>query len=142
MRIGFTGTRDGMTEHQKWTVEAFLQHHKSDWVHHGSCVGADYDFHMIARRLGIKIKGHLPINTSLMAELDFDDENKPKPYLSRNADIVNETDYLIACPKEYEIKFKGGTWWTFHYAKKRGLPIIIIWPNGSYSVYNGTKYEL
>lgn len=130
MRIGFTGTRDGMTEHQKWTVGVFLQHHKPEWVHHGSCVGADYDFHKIARARHIKIKGHPPINTSLIALLDFDDENEPKSYLVRNADIVNETDHLIACPKESSIQFKGGTWGTYHYAKRRDLPIMIIWPNG------------
>lgn len=136
MRIGFTGTRDGMTEHQKRTVDDLLAFHQPDWVHHGSCVGADYDFHQIARRLSIKIKGHLPINTSLMAKLDFDDENEPKSYLKRNADIVNETDWLIACPKESSKQFKGGTWWTFHYANTRGLPITVIWPDGKKNVYN------
>lgn len=130
MRIGFTGTRDGMTISQKWMISKLLLQHTPEWVHHGSCVGADHEFHKIARRLGFKIKGHPPINTSLMALLDFDDENEPKSYLVRNADIVNETDHLIACPKESSIQFKGGTWGTYHYANRRDKPITIVWPNG------------
>lgn len=125
-----------MTEHQKWAVEDWLLHNQPEFVHHGSCVGADYEFHKISRHLNLKIKGHPPINTSLMVMLDFDEENGPKSYLIRNADIVNETELLIACPKEDSIQFKGGTWHTYHYANRRNKYIIIIWPDGTCMAYN------
>ena len=55
---------------------------------------------------------------------------KPKPYLERNKDIVDETGLLIATPKGEEI-VRSGTWSTIRYARKNHKKIIIIMPNGN-----------
>jgi hypothetical protein len=50
---------------------------------------------------------------------------------SRNHDIVDETELLIACPGELAEAVRSGTWATVRYARKLGRPIVIFWPDGS-----------
>jgi len=56
MKIGFTGTQQGMTQHQKDMVELILTFHKYtpgiEEVHHGGCIGADEQFHTICLSSG------------------------------------------------------------------------------------------
>lgn len=130
MRIGFTGTREGMTTEQKETVKQLLIEHQPDWIHHGDCVGADADFHQIGRELGIRIKGHPPIKPDYRAYCEFDEVNSPKSYYARNRDIVTESGLLIATPKENSQQTKGGTWYTVGYAQTVKKPRIIVWPGG------------
>ncbi len=50
MKVGFTGTRKGMTEFQKTEVRRLLteyMHGRDMEAHHGDCIGADTDFHNI-----------------------------------------------------------------------------------------------
>lgn len=44
---------------------------------------------------------------------------KEKSYLNRNKDIIDQSDFLIACPqdKEQEV-LRSGTWSTIRNAKK------------------------
>lgn len=130
-RKGFTGTQEGMTPKQKNVVRKLVK--TSDEVHHGVCIGADAEFHGIARRVGAEIIGHPPTNTSKQAKLrGFANTRKPKQYLKRNADIVAETDELIATPKEYHNIPRGsGTWATIREAGRQGKPVTIIYPDGS-----------
>lgn len=137
-RVGFTGTREGMTTDQIITVDGIL----SDdliirWAHHGDCVGADADFHRIAKLQGLFTKGHPPTDPKLRAYCDFDEIADPRPYLLRNGDIVTETDFLIATPKEMTEQKKGGTWWTVRCARSEGKPIMIVWPDGSFRLEKG-----
>lgn len=134
--IGFTGTREGLTDAQwhalydaiGWGADAVT-------FHHGDCVGADGAFDVMARGRGDRIV-HPPEDDRLRYgatgggrhELEL---REPKPYLDRNRDIVDESDLLIACPKETTEQVKGGTWYTVRYARSVGKPITIIWPDGT-----------
>lgn len=132
IRVGFTGTREGMTIQQKVTVLKILRDISPDWGHHGDCVGADADFHASCRALGIKVKGHPPIKPDFRAYCEFDEQNVPKAYYARNRDIVQEApDLLIATPKESKEQPKGGTWYTVGYASSVKRYTIIVWPDGS-----------
>jgi hypothetical protein len=130
-RVGFTGTRDGMTLAQKVTVIALLRDLGPTWAHHGDCVGADADFHHIAKEVGAQVMIHPPSDPRLRAKLVGDDIAEEKPYLDRNRDIVNACEVIIATPKEAREMNRGGTWWTIRLAQKLGRELVIVWPNGS-----------
>jgi hypothetical protein len=136
MRVGFTGTRDGMTEPQE---AAFL-----DWCevtsfrefHHGCCVGSDERAAAFVDTFGEErpvIHGH-PSNlrgmTSPKAVRVSDNVSRPKSPLYRNRDIVDACDILLACPKGPEER-RSGTWATIRYARKIGRLVKIIQPDGT-----------
>ena len=58
-----------------------------------------------------------------------DERRKPRGYIQRDKDMVDEADYLWAAPHGEEI-IRSGTWTTVRYARKKGIPITIIMPNG------------
>lgn len=136
MRIGFTGTREGMTEAQKVVVHDLILIKGIEWGHHGDCVGADADFHEICRKAQAQVKGHPPKDPKLRAFCEVDVSAPEKSYYARNRDIVTETDLLIATPKEFKVQTKGGTWYTVGYAVTTKANHIIVWPNGSIEVIN------
>lgn len=152
MSVGFTGTREGMTDLQKAAVKALLTMLRAvsqgcdsgpDWFHHGDCIGADSDFHDICVEMGFEddIRIHPPENSKHRAykfnAFDFRRVRDEKPYLERNRDIVEASRYggvLIACPKakpkDGEV-VTGGTWYTVEYALKKRVPVIVVWPDGA-----------
>lgn len=130
-RVGFTGTRDGMTPAQKATVASLLERVAPRWCHHGDCVGADADFHHLAKAAGSAVMIHPPSDPKLRAGLVGDDIAEEKPYLDRNRDIVNASSILIATPKEPTPQGKGGTWFTIGYARLQGKRVTIVWPDGT-----------
>lgn len=135
MRVGFTGTRDGMTAEQAAVFEGFVP--LPTEFHHGSCKGADIEAAMIVRKIFMV---HVPIichpgpdGDPCQYESGVDDlRHAPKTHFARNRDIVNQTDMLIACPCDMSEQSRGGTWYTVNYAKKVGKPVTIIWPDGSF----------
>jgi hypothetical protein len=129
--IGFTGTRLGMTGRQQTTVSELLRDLNGTAAHHGDCVGADADFHRLARATGAWIVGHPPTDPRLRAFCDFDEERPPLPYLVRNEAIVTETDLLIAAPATATEEQTGGTWHTVRCARRVGRRVVIVWPNGT-----------
>ena len=149
MNIGFTGTRQGMTQAQwHWTKREILAL-KLDYentFHHGCCVGADEQAHRIVRdhiaKMGVWNWGivlHPPQYTKHKALcLGEVAQWRPKPYLDRNRDIVNCSDILIAAPAGPEVR-RSGTWSTVRYARKCGKPIIIIYPDGRVEHENQKK---
>lgn len=60
MRIGFTGTRQGMTERQKIALSDLLSSYAAAILHHGDAIGADAEAHEIAVGLGCAIVIHPP----------------------------------------------------------------------------------
>jgi hypothetical protein len=131
-RFGFTGTSDGMTMAQKYSLRNFLLGGDGEF-HHGDCVGADAEGHGIALECGYCPILHPPTNYAKRAwcEVPARLMRREKPYLDRNRDIVDETVALIATPAEFEEQQRGGTWYTVRYARKRGKPIVLILPDGS-----------
>jgi len=134
IHIGFTGTRKGMTQSQLNRVDDFLDNMDDvgsgsyRWAHHGDCIGADAEFHVLAKESGYRVYGHPPIKDDLRAFCDFDIAMLPYPYLKRNRDIVDNSDVLIVVPEQTEEQPKGGTWSTYRYAKKLGRDIYLVLP--------------
>lgn len=138
MKVGFTGTRKGMTANQKKAFAYSLDRFGPvTEFHHGCCLGADADAHNIAHRFGIPIHAHPPKNPKL--RMDYCDYRSaqvifPKAlYLVRNQNIINNTDILIACPKETKEPVAGrgrpgGTWYTIGYARLQKHTVVILYP--------------
>jgi len=131
--IGFTGTREGMTVAQKVAVEEVIRDLAPSQVRHGDCVGADADFHQIALDYGAEVVIHPPKDDKLRAFCGGKGVTvlPPKGYLARDRDIVNSSCLLVVTPKQMTQQTKGGTWYTFGYARTTKKPFIVVWPDGA-----------
>jgi hypothetical protein len=128
MNVGFTGTQKGLTKKQYSELKHWLKENKPYSMHHGDCIGADAEAHVIAVSLNIATFIHPPICNSKRSFRKADYTYPPKPYLERNHDIVDSCDTLIACPKSRKRELRSGTWATVRYAEKKKKPLIIIYP--------------
>lgn len=132
MHVGFTGTRQRLTEQQVCTLERELQKLFGEGYHtfhHGDCVGADELAHSLAVRLGFRTEVHPPNKSEYQAHCEGDVVHTPKPYMQRNQDIVNASDILVATPKG-PTEHRSGTWATINMARRADLGIIIIKSSG------------
>jgi len=128
MIVGFTGTQKGMTEGQSKSIENWLRHHNPSEVHHGDCIGADSQFHQIAKNQGIEICIHPPDDPRKRAFSIGGQMRPERPYLLRNHHIVESCDVLIATPKENEEIIRSGTWATIRHARKEKKKVIVFYP--------------
>ena len=136
--IGFTGTRNGMTQEQRNKVGQILKGVRPKEVHHGDAVGADTDFHKMSRRLKLRIHQH-PSN--LPDNLQGNNggaaiRSKRKDPLARNVDIVNRSKAIIATPSSMTEERRSGTWHTIRQARKQKKPLIIVFPDGTMKTEN------
>jgi hypothetical protein len=125
MRIGFTGSRDGMTDAQRSQLEWMLAVQSVAGgveFHHGDCIGSDAEAHDIARQLGYKIVIHPPVNDELRAFCKGDVVLEPKEYHARDRDIVDDTDMTFATPRYHS----RGTKYTIGYADEVNKPCLVI----------------
>lgn len=135
MKVGFSGTREGMTALQRAHVRELLRGLAPAEAHHGDCIGADEQFHLLVYYdNGPRVVGHPPSNNQMRAYCGFDFCHVPKPYLERNRDIVDEVDVLIACPKSDVEELRSGTWATVRYARTLGRKIYFVLPDGTTKV--------
>lgn len=168
IHVGFTGTRNGCTEKQHKQLREVFRHlqkgldpvgnplevenvnegnYLSDVVgHHGDCEGADVQFHHLCREFYFDIVVHPPLEDKYQAFCGGAVEvRKPKGYLTRDRDIVDDSHWVIACPKEMEeppSRRGGGTWATVRYAagELKKIPpggarnVLIILPDGSFFI--------
>lgn len=135
--VGFTGTQLGMTSLQIEEVDALLLDDLvTSIAHHGDCIGADEQFHRLARLSGMTVHGHPPINPSKRAFCDFDSIEEEKEYIPRNHDIVDAVDWLIAAPAEFREQLRSGTWATIRYARQSNRPGFTVWPDGKVTDIN------
>lgn len=139
MRVGFSGTRHGMTDEQRRAFIAWAKTAGVTEFHHGCCIGADsqaVEVMMPPCDMGIespRIVAHPPVAQPLFsasAHLASDERRCPYPYLVRNRNIVDASEHLVACPKGPE-ELRSGTWSTVRFARKVGKPVTIIWPDGT-----------
>lgn len=137
VRVGFTGTRQGMTKFQRQVLLNRLQELRATHLHHGDCVGADEDADGVARMLGLARCIHPPTEERMRAHCEKHDGKNvllslPFPYLTRNRHIVDHSHLLIACPKELDEpsggERAGGTWYTVRYARTVDKRVEIIYP--------------
>ncbi len=129
VKIGFTGTRDEITEWQRSALKDYLAGIKDpiESAHHGDCVGADTEFHNACEELGIDIVIHPPEKKDLRAFNTSDIILEEKSYFARNRNIVDECDVLLACSKT-DFETQGGTWYTINYAIRKKKMIVIFYP--------------
>jgi hypothetical protein len=133
VRLGFTGTRSGMTEAQKQAFTRFVM--AIDYVefHHGDCVGADADAHeIVSRHPRHTIIIHPPVSDKDRAFCKGDVVRSPKTYFARNRHIVLETEETVGCPYQNQepVPPTGGTWYTLKYSEKVKHTTHVIWPDG------------
>ena len=140
LKVGFTGTQEGMTNEQWKTVFSFMERLAKTYNlegHHGDCIGADSDFHSICRILGARVETHPPDNPVKRAYCEADASHKEKPYLVRNQDIVNVSGILFGTPRETKEQLRSGTWSTIRKGRKRvDIPVVIVRPDGVSSIFN------
>lgn len=128
MRVGFTGTREGMSQHQKEQFALKIYELSPTEFHHGDCIGADADAHDIIRAIfpHIKIVIHPPEKSKTRAFKTGDESRVQAPYIVRDKEIVNETEYLIGAPLIDQEQIRSGTWTTIRYARKTNKPHTIL----------------
>jgi hypothetical protein len=132
MHIGFTGTRQGMTQAQKDAIRKFLSSRRGAVLHHGDAIGADAQAHDIAAELGLAVVIHPPVIEAGRAWKQSDTVREPKRVLTRNKDIVRETQLLLAAPAEPIEQARSGTWSTVRYARRLGRSIHVFTPAGEH----------
>ena len=110
MKVGFTGTRRGLSIAQARQLRTVLYALKSATeFHHGGAVGADQQ---AASFVG-----------STLRVVEYSAGTDP---LRRNREIVAAVDLLIAAPSEDGEQLRSGTWATVRYARQAGLPIVML----------------
>jgi hypothetical protein len=132
--VGFTGSRQGMTEDQLRTVRNWLLMLPDGPFHHGDCVGADAEADTLAKQTMRPVIIHPPTNNRFRAFCTNARETREaQPYLQRNGAIVRECDVLIATPRTDAEQRRSGTWSTIRYARKLSKPILLISPSGGWA---------
>lgn len=135
MILGFTGTRYGMTEKQRFAVSAFLDQHKPRETHSGDCKGADSEFLDAA----LICNGNFPPCThghpcdieKWRAHRKYDVLHPVKAPLDRNLDIVESSEHLLAAPRTMKPERRSGTWTTIRAAHQAKKDVTIIYPDGT-----------
>jgi len=130
MKIGVTGTREGMNEQQFQDIVAYLSQFNpaETELHHGDCNGVDAEVAELATQLGFRVVCHPPESDYLRAFHKSHEFRKPLGYLKRDRNIVDETDLLIVVPLQDRWQPKGGTWYTHDYAKKKNKNLVVFFP--------------
>lgn len=140
--IGFTGTQKGCTPEQyamlqEQMISASRVGGSNVEVHHGDCIGADLQAHILAFQMDHIIVIHPPDDPSKRAFANSGIYRSPscivlppKPYLERNQDIVDACDVLLACPDQMHERQRSGTWATVRRAWRAKKAVVLIYPNG------------
>jgi hypothetical protein len=139
VRVGITGTREGMNHLQRAEVRQVLHDLSREaecegevpHFHHGDCRGVDVQAAEMARELGYVIVCHPPKSDEEQGHFGGDVVHRPKGYLERDRAIVDSVDVLLVVPLQNTWQSTGGTWYTHDYAERRGVPISIFYPGES-----------
>lgn len=135
IKIGFTGTREGLNENQKNKIIELLNQYTSYiiYVYHGDCIGADTDFHKLCadfrnNKNVTLIITIMPPDKNSMREFNKGDIiMPPKSYLERNTDIVINADIMIGCPIDANNEVtRSGTWSTIRKARKMNKVLFVF----------------
>lgn len=135
MKIGFTGTRQGMTDPQRDAVENILARYSGEFTH-GGCNGSDRQVGLIADRLGydVNIRPGDPAQFGFhkLEDAHWNRLYDPEPYMVRNQKIVDDgEDLIIATPSKGYEELRSGTWATVRMARKARRRLMIVFPDGS-----------
>ena len=134
-KMGFIGTRHGMSENQKKALEEILKSKDISEFHHGDCISSDSQAHEVLTKLkksnnkNIKLIGHPPKSKKTRAYCKFDIELIPDTFHNRNHHIIDATDIFVANPDISE-KVKSGTWNAVRYARMKNKKVYVIHKSG------------
>lgn len=142
--IGFTGTRNGMTQQQRNMIITLIKVARLKAKHpvvglHGDCIGADADFDELCRKVGVDTWCRPCNYPNMRAYTPAKQIAKVTNPMARNRAIVADCSVLLACPpNDEEIKKGSGTWATIRYGRQRqrrdkDLNLYIAYPNGALS---------
>lgn len=129
MKIGFTGSREGMSLYQQEQFVLKLFELGITEFHHGDCEGADAQAHDLVREFfpEARIVVHPPKSNYLRAFKQGDHIMAPDDYTSRDQRIVDSTDYLIGAPKiTVTEEARSGSWYTIRYARRTHKPNTVL----------------
>lgn len=129
MKVGFTGSREGMSPHQKEQLVLKLQELNPTEFHHGDCVGADAESHDIVREFfpSVKIHIHPPKSDYKRAFKTGDVMYEPDEYIPRDEKIVDFAEFLIGAPKVTDFEERrSGSWYTIRYARRKGRNYCVL----------------
>ena len=150
LNIGFTGTRQGMSNPQFDEVLRIVEMLKKTAprtglyqiadisAFHGDAVGADSQFDSICTSFGI-VRFIYPSNIEGQRAHCEDRGARiaapPAPPLERNVVIVQHSHIMIAAPHIGDEHFAGdvrsGTWSTIRKARRASRPLFLVNPNGT-----------
>jgi hypothetical protein len=137
MKIGFTGTQQGLTPRQLGIVYERIVALKPDVLLHGGCIGADDEVDELASTLGIErhvypstIEVKRVPNSVLLARTGSRAVIMPPASpLVRNRYIVEHCSVLLACPGGREELLRSGTWATIRHARRnKHVTLTIVYP--------------
>lgn len=132
IHVGFTGTRHGMSPAQIDAVSMIMRKIADAdvplVVHHGDCVGADEDFHVIARSCDAIVETHPGPTPGMRARCEADRVHPVVGNHLRNRRIVGASAAMIATPFEATHRDYGGTWYTVDFAMKLERPLALVLP--------------
>lgn len=129
-KVGFSGTREGMTAEQRKTFREFITILQPQEFHHGDCIGADAQademVHYQVPECEVII--HPPTAPTYRAWCTEGLVLPLKPYLQRNRDIVDATGLLIITANKDKVPnpIKGGTFYTYNYAFSQNRIVVAI----------------
>jgi len=144
MKVGFTGTRKGMSQAQLGQVGKLLMiFERAAYAtdvpdplsvppefHHGGATGADTEADQLACLDGYQVHVHPCPGVVADAPGKFNSHpviwNEVFPPLMRNQHIVDVCDVLIAAPETDKEVQRSGTWATIRYARKAGKPVVML----------------
>lgn len=134
MKLGFSGTRFGMIEEQKYNLRHLMLNTDicpvtpgvRNEFHHGDCVGADAEAFEIAVELGWETIAH-PCDLEHLRAFTASDIIMPvcRP-LVRNRAIVKACDVLAGAPRSLTDVTRSGTWSTIRYAVATQVPYYTL----------------
>lgn len=136
MIVGVTGSRYDPAQAQIKVLfnQLFALYRPSVILAHGRCTGFDELACRFARKIGYRTRAHPPLNRRFIADTTDDWTAEPQSYPARNAAIVDESAVLVAGPQfpEHDPRSqRSGTWQTVRMARTKGIPIRIIYQDGS-----------
>lgn len=130
MRVGFAGTRKGLSAAQQTQLTMMLNrlyspskagpyepnefHHGDGKDEHGGNNSSDLQAAAIARDLGWDVKPHPPKAQTATALLE------------RNRVIEANAQVLIAAPESDKEELRSGTWMTVRCARKSAKPVVML----------------
>ena len=136
MKIGFTGTRKGLTMQQRiWIVE-YIKNDQPDEFGHGDCIGADEELHSIVRSYAPSCRIEIwPSNLRTRAFCLGDIIHEPRPPKVRNQLIVDFATDFVGFPETNKEATRSGTWSALRMAREKYRKgeldaLYVIYPDG------------